>query len=148
MALSRLICACLAAAGTACAVLADEPMYFAPGGIALSGYDVVAYYTERRAVAGDADYALSWRGATWYFTGPKTLMAFEMNPEAYAPEFGGYCAYAVAEGRTGPSQPEAFFIREGRLYFMNDARMLGEVSGDLDRIVAEARAHWPAVLGD
>ena len=148
MALSRLICACLAAAGTACAVLADEPMYFAPGGIALSGYDVVAYYTERRAVAGDADYALSWRGATWYFTGPKTLMAFEMNPEAYAPQFGGYCAYAVAEGRTGPVDPDAFFVRDGRLYFLHDTRMLGEMQEDLPRILTEAQANWPAALGD
>lgn len=148
MSLCRVICACVALGGSAESALADEPWFYAPGGIALSGYDVVAYFTEQRAVEGDADYALSWRGATWYFAGPDTLMAFEMNPEAYAPQFGGYCAYAVAEGRTGPSEPEAFFLREGRLYFMNDARMLDEVEGDLAGIVAEAEEHWPAVLSE
>lgn len=147
MSLSRLICACVALGGSAVVATADEPWFYAPGGIALSGYDVVAYFTEHRAVEGDADYALSWRGATWYFVGPDTLMAFEMNPEAYAPQFGGYCAYAVAEGRTGPSEPDAFFVREGRLYFLNDTRMLDEVRGDLDGIVAAAESHWPAVLG-
>jgi len=147
MSLSGLICACAALTGAAFMAVAEEPVYYAPGGIALSGYDAVAYFTEGRAVEGDADYALNWRGATWYFAGPDTLMAFEMNPEAYAPEFGGYCAYAVAEGQTGPSEPDAFFLREGRLYFMNDARTLAAVQGDLDRILAEAEAHWPAVLG-
>ncbi len=146
MSLRRLICACVALGGSM--ALAEEPLFYAPGGIALSGYDVVAYFTERRAVEGDADYALSWRGATWYFAGPDTLMAFEMNPEAYAPQFGGYCAYAVAEGRTGPSEPDAFFLRDGRLYFLNGAHMRDGVQGDLDRIVTMAEAQWPTVLGE
>ncbi len=143
-----LICACLAIAGPCPAVRADAPIYYAPGGIALSGYDVVAYYTEGRAVPGDADYALSWRGAIWYFTGPETLMAFEMNPDAYAPQFGGYCAYAVGEGHPGPSRPDAFFLRDGRLYFLDSRAMADQPAAALDAIVARAKAHWPAVLGD
>ncbi len=147
MAFPNLIRAGLALVGLACPVMAEDPMYYAPGGIALSGYDVVAYFTEGEAVEGVADNALTWRGATWYFSSPESLMAFEMNPEAYAPQFGGYCAYAVAEGHTGPVDPDAFFVREGRLYFMHNARMLGEMQEDLNQIVTKAQANWPSALG-
>ena len=148
MAFRNLLSAGLVLVGLACPVLAEEPMYYAPGGIAMSGYDVVAYFTKGEPVEGMAAYAVTWRGATWYFSSPESLMAFEMNPEAYAPQFGGYCAYAVAEGRTGPVDPDAFFVRDGRLYFLHDTRMLGEMQDDLPRILTEAQANWPAALGD
>lgn len=125
---------------------ADEPMYYAPGGIAISGYDPVSYFTEGKPVRGAAANALMWRGATWYFSSPDTLMAFEMNPEAFAPQFGGYCAYAVAEGGTSSGAPDAFFIIGGRLYFMHDHAMLSQKQAELGEIVHEAEMHWPAVL--
>ncbi len=132
--------------GLAVAAWADEPMYYAPGGIALSGYDVVAYFTQGRPVEGRAEHAIRWRGATWYFVSPESQMFFEMNPSAYAPQFGGYCAYAVAEGHTASAQPDAFFLRGGRLYFMHTAAMLRQKQAELDEIVTEAQGNWPTVL--
>ena len=73
-------------------------------------------------------------------------MSFEMDPEAYAPELGGYCAYGVALGETASSEPQAFFFQDGRLYFMRTERMLHDKQGDLPTIVAEAKGHWPSVL--
>ncbi len=127
---------------------AEEPVYFAPGGVALSGYDVVAYLTEGRAVAGSSEHALMWRGATWYFASAESMAEFEMNPQAYAPQFGGYCAYAVAEGQTGTSTPEAFFVYQGKLYIKQDEKMLKSLQARLPEIVAEAQTNWPAALGD
>ena len=126
---------------------ADEPYYYAPDGVALSGYDVVLYLEEHHAVAGSPDNALKWRGAIWYFATPDTLMSFEMNPEAYAPQFGGYCAYGVAKGKTASSAPKAFFIQNGKLYFMHNEAMVSSMQDDLSVIVSEAEAHWPEALG-
>jgi len=142
--------ALLAAAliGLYAAAQADEPMYFAPGGIALSGYDAVAYFTQGRPVEGTAEHSIVWRGVSWYFVSSESQMFFEMNPAAYAPQFGGYCAYAVAEGYTDSAAPDAFFVRDGRLYFMHTATMLRQKQAKLGRIVAEAQGNWPAVLRD
>lgn len=125
---------------------ADQPLYFAPGGIALAGYDPVVYFTQDRPLAGTADHSIKWRGAIWYFVSAQSQMAFEMNPVAYAPQFGGYCAYAVAEGFTTSAAPDAFFLRDGRLYFMHTADMVRQNQADLGKIVAKAQQNWPAVL--
>ena len=103
----------------------------------------MAYFTVARPVAGDVENALVWRGATWLFASPQTLMAFEMNPEAYAPQFGGYCAYSVAEGHTAASAPDAFFIVDGRLYFLHEAGMLRSLEPRLAAIIADAEHNWP-----
>lgn len=134
--------------GLCAAARADEPMYFAPGGIAMSGYDPVAYFTQGRPVEGTAEHSIEWRGATWYFVSSESQMLFEMNPAAYAPQFGGYCAYAVAEGYTDSAAPDAFFVHDGRLYFMHTATMLRQKQARLGRIVAEAQGNWPDVLRD
>lgn len=133
--------------GLCAAAQADEPMYFAPGGIAMSGYDPVAYFTQGSPVEGTAEHSIVWRGATWYFVSSESQMFFEMNPLAYAPQFGGYCVYAVAEGHTAPTAPDAFFVRDGRLYFMHTATMVHQNQAKLGRIVAEAQDNWPAALG-
>jgi hypothetical protein len=125
---------------------AESSKVYAPGGVALSGYDPVTYFTEGRPRRGSPNHALMWHGATWYFSSPDTLTRFEMNPQAYAPQFGGYCAYAVAEGRVMSSAPDAFFIHEGKLYLLHNAGMVRDLAGKVPDIVARAQAHWPAAL--
>ncbi|MEZ5887177.1 MAG: YHS domain-containing (seleno)protein [Paracoccaceae bacterium] len=129
------------------AALADDTGYFAPGGIALSGYDVVAYFTEGVPVEGEADHALIWRGATWYFASTETLMSFEMDPEAFAPQFGGHCAYGMSEGDTVSPAPTAFFIQDGKLYFMHTDALLAAKRERLPEIVAAAEGNWAALEG-
>ncbi len=138
--------ACAIALSLAWTARADEPFYYAPGGIAMSGYDVVAYFRVGRPVEGKVENALMWRGAIWYFATPETLMTFEMNPTAYAPQFGGYCAAAVARGRLSTSEPDAFFIRDGKLYFLHDASMVSRLDDRLGLIVSQAGAYWPEAL--
>ena len=130
------------------AVLADQrAMVYAPGGVALSGYDAVSYFSQGHPEQGNPENAIMWRGATWYFVSPESEMSFEMNPEAYAPQFGGYCAYSVSEGQTASGAPEAFFLYQGRLYLMHDLDMVDQMKQQIPNIVAEAQSKWPAVLG-
>ena len=126
--------------------LADSPEFYAPNGLAISGYDPVAYFTEDRAVQGSSDHALRWRGAMWYFADAKNMEAFEMNPSAYAPQYGGYCAYALSKDAIAPSEPEAFTIRNGDLYLNNSLAVRAVWRNDLDGNIAKANANWPGVL--
>ena len=127
--------------------LADEPAIYAPGGIALSGYDAVTYFTRNHPLRGSADNALMWRGATWYFAGPDTMESFEMNPTAYAPQYGGYCAYGISEGLAESGAPDAFIIHKGKLYILHDAKVQSEIAAHIQDIIKAAEAHWPAAIG-
>ena len=127
---------------------AEEPTYiYAPDGIALSGYDAVSYFLLGHPVRGTPENALMWRGATWYFVSPESEQTFEMNPGAYAPQFGGYCAYSVSEGKTASGAPGAFFVYKGRLYLMHEEGMVEQMQSRIPAIVTEAEDNWPAVLG-
>jgi hypothetical protein len=129
------------------AAAADEPAVYAPGGVALSGYDAVSYFEQPHPVRGFPQHAIRWRGATWYFASPESLTAFEMNPSAYAPQFGGYCTYSVARGRTASAAPDAYVLIDGRLYLMHTAEMLEDMRDDMPVLIEEAQSHWPAALG-
>jgi hypothetical protein len=126
---------------------ADEPPVAMAEGLALSGHDVVAYFKQGRAIEGRPEHALKWRGAVWRFASAETQMAFEMNPRAYAPRFGGYCALALSAGRLAPSDPGVFAIHEGRLYLAASPSALARWQADPTTHIAAARAEWPTVLG-
>lgn len=125
---------------------ANEPEVFAPGGVAISGYDPVAYFTEDKPVPGRMDHALMWRGATWYFASADTMEAFEMNPAAYAPQYGGYCAYEMSKGAVASTAPEAFTVTDGRLYLTHSMEFRAIWRQDIAGNVALADSHWPAAL--
>lgn len=85
-------------------------------GKALRGYDAVAYFAVNNAVKGDPKYEYVWNGAKWLFSSEENMKKFQSNPEAYAPQYGGYCAYAVSEGYTADADPEAWEVVDGKLY--------------------------------
>ena len=90
--------------------------------VALGGYDVVAYFTQNEAVRGNKKFAINHGGATYWFTDLENKTKFESNPEQFLPQFGGYCAFAVAmKGAKVPSDPRTFKLHDGKLYlFFND----------------------------
>ncbi|MDU0352938.1 YHS domain-containing (seleno)protein [Paraglaciecola aquimarina] len=84
---------------------------------AIDGYDTVAYFTQSKAIKGNEQYILTWRGADWQFSSQQNLDLFKAAPEKYAPQYGGWCAYAMAdEGNTVRIDGEAWDIHEGKLY--------------------------------
>ena len=83
---------------------------------AIKGYDPVAYFKQSAAVKGSPQFTTQWMGATWQFSSAENRDLFAANPEQYAPQYGGYCAYAVSEGHTASIDPEAWKIVDGKLY--------------------------------
>lgn len=113
---------------------------------ALSGYDTVAYFTENKPVKGNSNYSTEYMGAEWLFASQENLELFEANPEKYAPEYGGYCAYAVATGTTAKGDPEQWEIVDDKLYLNVNAKIKKRWSAKKDTYIPKADANWPTVL--
>jgi YHS domain-containing protein len=128
---------------------AKDPVYTGLfSNLAIDGYDTVAYFTEGRPVKGNARYATEYQGAEWRFSSQQNLDAFLADPEAYAPRFGGYCAYAVAQGETASAEPDLWTIHDGRLY-LNFSRRVNETwRANREEFIEQANRNWPAVLGN
>ena len=85
-------------------------------GVALKGYDAVAYFTQNQAVMGKSEIQDEWMGVRWYFANEEHKQAFIKNPEKYAPQYGGYCAFAVSQGSKADIDPDAWTVIDGKLY--------------------------------
>jgi hypothetical protein len=125
---------------------AKPPVNVSRGQLALRGHDAVAYRTEGRPVPGSPDFEQRWNGATWRFATAANRDAFAKDPARYAPEFGGYCAYAVSRGYTADVDPSAWRIVEGRLYLNYSKRVQVLWEEDIPGNIAKGRSNWPAVL--
>ncbi len=122
------------------------PVY-AEKGIAIDGTDPVAYFTEGAPVAGSKDVTVDWNGATWRFSSEANRDAFAADPQAYAPQYGGYCAYAVSEGYTASTTPKAWKIVDGKLYLNYSRRIQRKWERDIPERIASADANWPKIIG-
>lgn len=127
---------------------AAEPPVFAPDGIAINGYDPVAYFTDGAPVLGAEGITHDWNGATWRFASTANRDAFAADPDAFAPRYGGYCAYAVANGYTAKTDPDAFTVHDGKLYLNFNRRIRSRWERDIPGNVRKADANWPRVLQD
>jgi YHS domain-containing protein len=115
--------------------------------LAVDGYDPVAYFKEGKPVEGKSDFEWDWNGATWRFASQANLDAFKANPEAYAPQYGGYCAWAVSQGYTASATPEAWRIVNGKLYLNYSKGVQDTWAQDIPGNIAKANQNWPKVLG-
>lgn len=114
--------------------------------LAVSGYDPVAYFTDGRPVKGDRSYMLEWKEATWRFASSANRDAFQADPEKYAPQYGGYCAWAVAQGYTASTDPEAWNIVDGKLYLNYSKNVQNQWQQDIPGNIVKGDANWPRVL--
>jgi YHS domain-containing protein len=127
---------------------AIEPVYSNFFGKAIKGYDPVAYFKNAKATEGDSDFSYEWNRATWYFANAQNRAAFIKSPEQFAPEYGGYCAWAVSQGYTAKIDPEAWRIEDGKLY-LNYSRSVQETwEQDIPGNIAKADIHWPKLLAE
>jgi hypothetical protein len=115
-------------------------------GTAIKGYDPVAYFTEGRPVEGSRDYSHDWQGVSWRFASAANRDRFIADPESYAPQYGGYCAWAVAEGYTADIDPEAWHIADGKLYLNYDRSIRQRWLADVPGNIARGDDNWPAIL--
>lgn len=116
------------------------------GSLAIEGYDAVAYFTDGKPVQGSKEYEHSWRGAIWRFASAVHRDAFAADPEKYAPQYGGYCAYAVAKGTTASIDPTQWTVHEGRLYLNYDRKIQATWLEDKAGYIAKANENWPRMV--
>ena len=113
------------------------------GDKAIEGYDPVAYFTAKRPLRGEKKYSYKWRGANWYFVSAGNRKLFQKNPQKYAPQFGGYCAYAVSQGYTAGIDPNAWDIYKGRLYLNYSKNIQAKWRKDKLGYIGKAKKNWP-----
>ncbi len=132
---------------THAAVEAKDPVYTGTlSDLAVSGYDPVAYFKAGKPVEGRGDLELEWNGATWRFSSAENLAVFQQTPEAYAPQYGGYCAWAVSQGYTASTVPEAWRVVDGKLYLNYSKSVQRRWEGDVPGNIRKADDNWPKVL--
>lgn len=127
---------------------AAEPEVFTSrfSNYAVGGYDAVAYFVGGGPAKGKKEFSHNYNGAVWRFASAENLEKFQADPAAYAPQFGGYCAWAVAQGYTAPGNPENWSVRNGKLYLNYNDKVQSDWLKDADGFIAQGEANWPAVL--
>ena len=115
--------------------------------LALDGHDAVAYFRTGKPVKGAAAHVVAWNGATWHFASAENKAAFEAKPEAFAPQYGGYCAWAVSQGYTAKGDPSHWRIVDGKLYLNYNASVQKSWEQNIPGHVSKADKNWPTVLG-
>ena len=129
--------------------IAVDPIY--TGGsakAAIKGYDTVAYFTLGEAVKGKKELSYEYLGASWWFSSEEHRQLFIASPEKYAPQYGGYCAYAVSRNTTASIKPKVFNIHEGKLYLNYNKGVQKRWLKNKNKRIEDADDYWPQLLED
>jgi YHS domain-containing protein len=121
------------------------PVNVDQNGVALHGHDAVAYFTEGKAVPGQPAFEYTWGGAKWRFATAANRDTFAKAPESYAPQFGGYCAWAVSRNYTADIDPKAFAVVNGKLYVNYSSLVQARWRVSRDANIAEGEKNWPGL---
>lgn len=113
---------------------------------AAGGYDVVSYFTDGKPVKGDKKFQTDYRGAEWRFSSQAHLEAFLADPEKYAPQYGGYCAWAMGRGYAAKGDPEVWRIVDGKLYLNYDESVREKWEVDIPGFIAKANVNYPNLV--
>ena len=114
-------------------------------GLAINGYDPVAYFVLGKATKGQPEFKSEYQGAKFLFASAEYKATFEADPGKYAPQFGGYCAWAVGNGYTAPTDPEAWKIVNGKLYLNYNKDIQKRWSSDESALIHKGEQNWPAL---
>jgi YHS domain-containing protein len=119
--------------------------YFEKDGVAIRGHDPVAYFKDGKPVMGSAEHRIEHKGSMFQFASKANRDAFAAEPERYAPQYGGYCAFGMAGGYKAAIDPAAFTVQGGKLYLNYNRDVQKQWSADIRGHVAKADGNWPAV---
>ena len=117
-------------------------------GVAIGGYDPVAYFTEGRAVFGSKEFAHEWLGATWRFASPEHRDLFAADPIKYAPQYGGNCANGLSNGEVAGTSPGGWRIVDGKLYMFASGYRAWEWEQDSATNIVMADTNWKKIIAD
>jgi hypothetical protein len=115
---------------------------FSVEGKAIKGYDVVSFFTEGKAEKGYDSISVSWKNTTWLFASQLNATAFKQNPEKFAPQYGGYCAYGAADGHKAPTQIETWTILNDKLYFNYNLKVKDFWNKNQAELIKKADSNW------
>lgn len=137
---------------TSCLVLLTACTAPQPGGDTVSlgaeGYDVVAYFTEEKAVTGESAHTVRWNGREWRFASAEHRRMFRADPGRYAPEYDGHCAWMLSQGRLSRGRPQHWAIHEGHLFLNCNAEVHERWLQDRERLIGIADREWSKRTGD
>jgi pentapeptide MXKDX repeat protein len=111
-------------------------------GVAIKGYDPVAYFTDGKAEMGKSDYSYKWNDAEWHFANADHLKMFKENPDKYAPQYGGFCAYAVTKNACGTTDPTSWKIVDGKLYLTTNEHVKMMWEKDIQGSIKKGDENW------
>ncbi len=129
-------------------VMASEPEIYTRffSNLAIEGYDTVAYFDQKKPVKGQLKHSYEYKGAVWQFSTQENLDKFIALPPKYAPQYGGYCAWLVANGDTAKGDPQYWSIVNGKLYLNYDSDVQKKWLVDKPGFIKKAGVMWPSVL--
>ncbi len=131
------------------AIAEKDPVYTGTfSNLAVQGYDTVAYFTDGEPVKGSKMFSTLYKGAEFRFASQEHLDAFLAMPEKYAPQYGGYCAWAVAQGYTAKGSAKHWKIVDGKLYLNYNASVQEDWDADIESFIKSGDANWPSVIED
>lgn len=123
--------------------------YAGASDFALNGFDPVAFFTDQRPVNGDPTITEKHQGAVYMFATKEHQQMFEANPEKYAPQYGGFCAFGVSVGALFPVDIiNTWQVRDGRLTLILNAQLREEFDKDYEQNLAKAEKNWPGLVSD
>lgn len=115
-------------------------------GIAIKGYDPVAFFTQNQPIKGRPEFESKYNGAGYLFASAEDKAMFDANPAKYEPQFGGFCAYGASQGHTAPIKIEAWQIVNGRLLMQYDLGVKKDFNKDQQSNLQKADKNWPGIV--
>jgi YHS domain-containing protein len=123
---------------------AQSPV-FSKGDKAIQGYDAVAYFKLNQPTPGKNEFMYEWNDGKWYFSSKENLELFKKEPQKYAPQYGGYCAYGMSNGYKAPTSPDAFTIVNDKLYLNYNVDVRQTWNKDQKSFIQKADQNWPNI---
>lgn len=124
----------------------SEPIYMTKEG-AIGGYDPVSYFIESQPIKGEGSITYNWKNAVWHFSSEKNRKLFAENPEKYAPQYGGWCAYGWAKGYPAKTDPQAWRVVANKLYLNYNQNVQKDWDKKQDQYIQEANTHYNKQYG-
>jgi YHS domain-containing protein len=124
---------------------AQKATVFNSNGIAIHGYDPVAFFTENKPEKGKEQFSYKWQDVNWLFATKENLESFKAMPEKYAPQYGGYCAYGTAAGHKAPTETDTWTIVGDKLYFNYNKNVKALWLKDQKNFIEKADKNWPGI---
>jgi YHS domain-containing protein len=143
--IKKLLFAIVALAALSTAAPAKELLNL-ENGVAVQGYDPVAFFSDHRPVKGSPQFQSQYRGAKYYFASAEHKTTFDKEPGKYEPQFGGFCAYGVSRGKTVPVKIETWEVLNGRLLLQYDLDVKSKFDADPQGTLKKADENWPGLV--